>query len=243
MEFAIVLISTLIACIALRAPIHKHPVLFYILAVGIDLLFIAGSTWGLPRGVWSVLFVLIQKCELSLALFVVVMFLGALPKPATLYQWLKPIRAELSIIAWLLALGHMAVYLASYVPRLANGGAVNANVAGGFVFAVVLLALLMILGITSFQVVKKRMRTETWKRVQKLAYLFFMLVYVHVLTLLMPSAFHGGAAAVVTVGVYSVVFVGYAVLRLRRAVLDRSAKPAQGHSLPDTELELESVTS
>lgn len=221
MEFAIVLIATLILCIALRTAIRKHAVAFYVMALGVDVLFVAGSTLGLPRELWSILFVLVQKCELSLALFTMVMYVGALSKTTVLYQWLKPIRAELSIIAWLLALGHMAVYLASYGPRLASGGSLNAHVVGGFAFALVLLVLLMVLGVTSFHFVKRHMRTETWKRVQKLAYPFFMLVYVHVLMLLMPAAMRGGAAAVVTVGVYSLVFLGYAVLRLRRAWIDR----------------------
>ena len=77
------------------------------------------------------------------------------------------------------------------------------------------------LGVTSFNVVKKRMKKETWKRVQLLAYPFWGLVYVHLLLMLVPSALRGGAPAQMAVAVYSVVFVGYAVLRIRRAAVDR----------------------
>ena len=137
-------------------------------------------------------------------------------------MWLKPVRAELSIVAWLLSLGHVAVYGATYLPRIASGGATNGNVAASFAVAVVLLALLAVLGVTSFNLVKRRMRTETWKKVQKLAYPFFLLTYVHLLLMLAPSALHGGVAATTSVAVYSIVFYGSSARR-RNAV---SAKPS-----------------
>ena len=93
--------------------------------------------------------------------------------------------------------------------------------------ALALFALLVVLGVTSFNVVKKRMKKETWKRVQLLAYPFWGLVYVHLLLMLVPSALRGGAPAQMAVAVYSVVFVGYAVLRIRRAAVDRR-KAASG---------------
>ena len=82
------------------------------------------------------------------------------------------------------------------------------------------------LGVTSFNVVKKRMKKETWKRVQLLAYPFWGLVYVHLLLMLVPSALRGGAPAQMAVAVYSVVFVGYALCRVGRALVDRSAEDA-----------------
>ena len=84
-----------------------------------------------------------QKCELSLALFVVVMFIGCLNRGGRAYHWLKPVRSELSIVAWFLSLGHMAVYLESYLPRLLGGGEIGGNVMGAFVLAVVLLVLVI----------------------------------------------------------------------------------------------------
>ncbi|MEC4273315.1 ferric reductase-like transmembrane domain-containing protein [Adlercreutzia sp. R25] len=221
MDFAIILLVTIAACFALRNPVKACPTAFYAVAIAVDVLFVFGSTVGLPRAVWSPLFVLIQKCELSLAMFVVVMFIGCLAKESRACKWLKPIRSELSIIAWFLSLGHMAVYLESYLPRIFGGGAISGNVMGAFALAIVLLVLLIVLGVTSFAFVKKTMRTETWKKVQKLAYPFFGLVYVHLLLMLLPSALHGGLAAQASVAVYSVVFVGYGLCRTGRALLDR----------------------
>ena len=93
--------------------------LFYSIAAMLVLLYFFGATFGVPRWLWMPLVDLIQKCELAVALFAVVMLIGCLGKEQKLsYRRMKPIRAELSIIACILCLGHMAVYLGSYLPRL-----------------------------------------------------------------------------------------------------------------------------
>lgn len=227
MTFAIVLVCTVAACFALRNPLKTCPTAFYVLAIAVDVVFIGGSFWGMPRGVWSVFFILIQKCLLPLALFVVVMYIGVLPRQSRPYMWLKAVRAELSIVAWILSLGHMAVYMVTYLPRLLTGGRMDLNVVASFAVAVVLLVLLLVLGVTSFNFVKKRMHTDTWKKVQKLAYPFFLLVYVHLLLMLAPSALHGGIAATTSVAVYSVVFLAYIALRFVRAVKDHRLRAAK----------------
>lgn len=226
MDFAVILAITIAACFALRNPLKACPVAFYVAAIAVDALYVYGVFFGLPRAVWSPLFILIQKCELALALFVVVMFIGCLSHEGRAYRWLKPVRSELSIVAWFLSLGHMAVYLESYLPRLFGAGTVSGNVMGAFVLAIVLLVLLIVLGVTSFAFVKRRMHTDTWKKVQKLAYPFFGLVYLHLLLMLLPSALHGGLAAQASVAVYSVVFVGYGLCRVGRALVDRRAENA-----------------
>ena len=226
MNFLFLLIIAAVAAYLLRSPLKAHPSLFYSIAAMLVLLYFFGATFGVPRWLWMPLVDLIQKCELAVALFAVVMLIGCLGKEQTLYRRMKPIRAELSIIACILCLGHMAVYLESYLPRLLGGGEIGGNVMGAFVLAVVLLVLLVVLGVTSFAFVKRQMSTASWKKVQKLAYPFFGLVYVHLLLMLLPSALHGGLAAQASVAVYSVVFVGYALCRMGRALVDRRAEDA-----------------
>lgn len=237
MGFLLMFIASVAATLLLRSPIHKFPVLFYVLAVVADVAYIAGIEGLLPRAVTSPLTLLMGKCMLSLALFVVVMYIGVFAKGSRVHQWLKPVRAELSIIACILACGHMAVYLASYAPRL--GGAMDANVLGALVVALALLVLLLVLGVTSFGFVKRHMRTESWKRLQRWAYVFFGLVYVHLMLMLAPAASRGGEAALVTVAVYTVVFGAYAVLRVRRALVDRRVAMAVGASATASACDLE----
>ena len=205
-----------------KRPIKACPMAFYALAVVLDVLFVVGSFMGLPAMLYDVLFLLLHKCTLATALFAVVMYIGVFARDGRVAQYFRPIRAELSIMAWLLSLGHMAIYLSSYASTLALG-LPQTNVAVALVVALALFALLVVLGVTSFNIVKKGMKKETWKRVQLLAYPFWGLVYVHLLLMLLPSAVRGGAAAQVSVIVYSVVFLGYAVLRVARALRDRRA--------------------
>ena len=64
MDFAIILAVTIVGCFALRNPLKALPVAFYAAAIAIDVVYVYGVFFGLPRAIWSPLFVLIQKCEL-----------------------------------------------------------------------------------------------------------------------------------------------------------------------------------
>jgi DMSO/TMAO reductase YedYZ heme-binding membrane subunit len=216
MKFLLVLVMTTAACFALRNPIRRWPIFFYVLSVLACLGLFVVPDLGLPRAVWMLTLIIMQKCLLPTALFIVVMYIGVLPRASRPALWLRPIRSELSIIAWILSLGHATVFLMSYIPKIAGGFGVNLNVTASILVAIVLFALLIMLGVTSFQAVRKRMRPDTWVKVQRWAYVFFALVYVHVMLMLMPSAILGAAASQLSVLVYSVVFIAYAVLRILR---------------------------
>ena len=220
MTLILVLAGAVAFAFACKRPIKSRPLAFYALAATLDVLFVVGSFAGLPLMLYDALFLLLHKCTLATALFAVVMYIGVFARDSRVATYLRPIRAELSIMAWLLSLGHMAIYLSSYAANLSTG-LPQTNVAVALALALALFALLVVLGVTSFNGVKKRMKKETWKRVQLLAYPFWGLVYVHLLLMLVPSALRGGAPAQMAVVVYSVVFVGYAVLRIRRAAIDR----------------------
>ena len=89
------------------------------------------------------------------------------------------------------------------------------------VVALLLLVLVLVLGITSFRFVKKHMDAKSWKKLQNFAYVFYGLVLVHVLLVLGKSAISGGTQAAITLAVYVVVFGGYIVARIWRAVVDK----------------------
>ena len=65
------------------------------------------------------------------------------------------------------------------------------------------------------------MNPITWKRVQRISYVFFGLMFVHLLLFLMPSVLAGRTETQVVVTVYLVLGVGYAVLRVVRFIHDR----------------------
>lgn len=223
MEFAVVLSVALLACWLFRNFIKDNPAVCYGLVVTLDVLYLYGYFFSLPREVWLVLSVLVQKCMLALALFAIVMFIGVLPKKVKGSSSLLAIRSNLSIMACLLALAHMGAYSGTYLTSLFSGAVVKPNVLVSFGVALAVFVLLFVLGATSFQFVKRRMNGAKWKSVQKLAYPFFLLTYVHLMIVLAPAAARGGAAAQTTVGVYSIMFGLYAVLRIYRATVDRCA--------------------
>lgn len=221
MNFLFLLIIAAAAAYLLRSPLKAHPSLFYSIAAMLVLLYFFGATFGVPRWLWMPLVDLIQKCELAVALFAVVMLIGCLGKEQTLYRRMKPIRAELSIIACILCLGHMAVYLGSYLPRLLGNASINSNVAVAFGVAVALFVLLALLGVTSLGIVKRAMSSRRWTRIQRFAYLFFALIFCHLALMLLPAALHGGVAAQESLFVYTAVFGAYGILRLGKAVAER----------------------
>lgn len=222
MEFVITLLAVTVFACVLRNPLRRVPWLFYGLAVVFVVAYLASTTLSLPRPVSHALMLLMNRCLLPTAIFVVVMYVGVFPKGSGARRWLQPLRTPLSIVGCILVLGHMVRFIGAYAARVFGGaGVVAPNVLVSFGLAVALFALLAVLGVTSFNAVRAHMKGATWRRVQRWAYLFYGLVYAHVLVMLGPAALNGGAAAREAVAVYTAVFGAYAVLRVARAILDR----------------------
>lgn len=117
MEFLLVFVLTAALTVALREPLRRWPIAFYAVAAVVVVVFFAGID-GLLFGMWwRPLIVLVQRCMMALSLFTVVMFIGVLSKGSRFDAWLRPVRAEVSIVACILRLGHMCVYLAPFATR------------------------------------------------------------------------------------------------------------------------------
>jgi len=227
MTFSVVLICSIAVVLVSKPLIKKYAIAFYALALLFDVLFIVDRWMPLPALLGDFIYICIQRCTLSLALFVLVMYVGIFKKDSRIRNYLMPIRKELSIEACFLAIGHMVNYLFAYAARaITNFAGLQLNIATSLVVSLILFALLIVLGITSFDFVKKHMSTKNWKNLQKLSYLFFMLVYVHVLLFLLPSAMQGGSTAQISVVVYSVIFIFYASAKI--VLVLRSPKDQKG---------------
>jgi len=109
MTLILVLAGAVAFAFACKRPIKSRPLAFYALAATLDVLFVVGSFAGLPLMLYDALFLLLHKCTLATALFAVVMYIGVFARDSRVATYLRPIRAELSIMAWLLSLGHMAI--------------------------------------------------------------------------------------------------------------------------------------
>lgn len=210
---------TALTCIfaVLAAPsIKKAPLFWYGVAIGVDLLYFFGVSCGFPSPVLQVLSVTVQRGLLATALFIVVMYCGVLPERSSVRERLMGARAELALIASILAAAHCANYLGSYAGVLLTAaGVLSWNQSASLTIALVLLVLLVVLGGTSVKFVRRRMRQDVWKFVQRSSYGFFALIYVHELLVLYPSAAKGHTEALVSCVAGGVVFSLYFVLRVR----------------------------
>lgn len=226
MAFLITLIATIAVTALLRKPIKNAPWVFYILAILLDVLLITSSGLVLPLKLRIALSNLMRRGGLGVAMFVLVMYIGVFPRDGKISHWFRPIRAELSIIACILIAGHMCAFLPSYLPLLLGGSLAKIHVGGAIVIALLLLVLVLLLGITSFRFVKRHMKARPWKKLQRLAYAFYVLIFVHLILMLGPAAFtgSGGGRTTITAIVYFVVFGAYVILRLWRAKKDRIEK-------------------
>lgn len=221
MSFALIFVVTSVAVVALAGPIKRWPWIFYSLSILAVAVLFAGMEGALDGGWWKPLILLVKRCMVALSLFAIVMFTGALPKESKLGIRLRSVRSELSIIACILCLGHVLQYLAAYLSRAA-AGSLDLLMGASIYVALVLFALLIVLGVTSGTTAKKRMKGATWKRIQWFAYPFFLLTYVHLMLMIAPAALRGGEQAITSALLYSIVFVAYTVMRLYRYAKDKS---------------------
>lgn len=223
MSFALIFVVTSVIVIALAGFVKRFPWLFYTLAVLAVVVLFAGAEGYIDGGWWKPLILLVKRCMVALSLFAIVMFTGALSRESWLGIRLRSIRSELSIIACILCAGHVCQYLVAYVSR-AIAGSLDLQTGASIFIALVLFVLLIVLGVTSGNAMKKRMRGVSWKRIQWFAYPFFLLTYVHLMLMIAPAALLGSGQAIVNVTLYSVVFAAYVVMRLCRYAKDKGVR-------------------
>lgn len=207
----------LLLCVKL---LKKYPGIFY----GTAALFsavVTGLYWAAPDGLSPVL---LNKFPLWLgalgtSCFIEVMSVGALPNGHGRMKKVMPIRGELSIFACLLTLGQNLSYGKNYLmPGYLLSGPVSAVKTAAW-FSIVMIVLMLVLTVTSIKAVRRRFSPKRWKAVQRWAYLFYGLIYIHVLLMNIPGFLKGRGGCGLTLAAYSVVFFSYALCRVRKAIL------------------------
>ena len=222
MEILIALAICIVFVAVFRIPIKKVPGLFYVIAILLNIFFLSYMFFDVLPAPLRVLFPYMQRCLLAFGMLAIVMFVGVLPERSKLKQSLLVIRAELSIIGALLAIGHIAHYVSAYILRIFTNPTILApNLLVSFCVSSALVILLAILTITSFAAVRKRMVPTTWKRIQKLAYVFFGMIYLHVLLILLPISSHVGQKAFTSIIIYTVIMLVYTITRVGAALMAR----------------------
>ncbi|MDQ0149560.1 hypothetical protein ACFO6R_16370 [Eubacterium multiforme] len=204
--------------------IKKYSIFLYVLSVIISIAFIVilklNLTSNFPVFINKYFINIFSRGTISLALFTIVMFTGVLNNSSNIKKKLMSIRGELSIIACIITLGHNILYGMFYFPTFFT----NPSKLSTFKLIATSISLLMIilmlpLMITSFRFVRKKMRYKTWKNIQRTAYLFYGLIYIHILFLFIPKLQSGKFLDLL---IYSLIFLSYYPLRIFKYIKDKN---------------------
>lgn len=113
----------------------------------------------------------IQKGAFGLSFFYVVMLAGALKDKSKLRSALMSVRKEFSIIGFIFISPH-AINL--FLKFLENKISLP-------IFGVIIYVIMIPLFITSFTVIRKKFKYQTWKKLQRFAYISYILLFVHLI--------------------------------------------------------------
>ncbi|WP_195216305.1 ferric reductase-like transmembrane domain-containing protein [Anaerococcus vaginalis] len=147
------------------------------------------------------------------ASFMIVMFLGTITKHNDFSKKLMAIRGEMSIMASLLVFSHNIIFGLRYFPILfTNPSAMPQRQLIASIITIFLLLMLIPLFVTSFKTIRRKMKAKSWKNLQKMAYPFFIGIYVHVMVLYSSN----WKENMVGVVIYTLIYLAYIILRLRK---------------------------
>lgn len=197
--------------------LKKKPTIFYISAAVIAAIVVAVHALEYHfSGVFgNYIEPLFARAGISGAMFILVMYAGAAPAGSYVSRKLMPIRGQLSIIASILTLGHNTAYGLTYFKNLftARAGMPMYQLLAS-ICSIIMIVIMIPLFITSFIRIRRKMNGKKWKKLQRLAYVFYGLTYVHVVLLIMPQVLRQRTWYVVNFILYTAIYLGYLVCRL-----------------------------
>lgn len=222
----------------LKGSLKKHAGIYYIGAAVISIAVFLIGFLPMPLFLKNNILGIFAKGSLGTAMFVAVMYAGALPKGSKLIAPLMKIRGELSITAAILVLCHNFTYGITYFRMLfIKPEALSATQLTAAIISLVLIIIMIVLTVTSFQAVRKKMKAKKWKQLQRTAYVFYGLMYVHIMLINIPYARLGLGTYIANVVIYSIVFLGYAAMRIAKAVSVKAARAGKTYGKkPETVL-------
>lgn len=142
---------------------------------------------------------------LGLSFFYIVMMTGALKKKSKLRIKFAGIRREYSILGFILITPHALKYFVEYLD-----GEIALEWWGVATYLVMLP-----LFITSFMVIRKKMSRNAWVYIQKLAYVSYITLFIHLIL---------NASNPINLVVYLALFVPYISMKIYRETLEYTSK-------------------
>lgn len=219
MIFICTLVLVTILSLLFTSSIKKHYYLYYSLAGFIAIITSIYEILRITSNMKLEGFLLtLEKTSIrgliSVSFFILVMYAGALNSKWTITKKLRSIRAELAILGSILMLPHGVIYFARFLilklPKIISEGTFPilyfAYLAIGIIGFIVMIPLF----ITSLKKVRRKMQGKQWKRLQRWAYLFYFLTYVHILLVLLNEK----EIDWLRLSAYTIIFVSYMSLKL-----------------------------
>ena len=197
--------------------IKKYPVVFYIGVYAWTGFVVYYYNMGFDRNfpTWfnEYFMKIFSRGIFATASFMIVMFLGTITKHNDFSKKLMAIRGEMSIMASLLVFSHNIIFGLRYFPILfTNPSSMPQRQLIASIITIFLLLMLIPLFVTSFKTVRRKMKAKSWKNLQKMAYPFFIGIYVHVMVLYSSN----WKENMVGVVIYTIIYLAYIILRLRK---------------------------
>lgn len=214
MKLLIAIVIALIVILLAENSIRKHAPVWYwgVFVLSLLCMFLPSQT---PAWISSIVADYISRGTLATALFILVMYARVLPPKSRLFRTLMSLRAPLAIMAAFMILLHNGTYFIHYHENAAKR---NISMTTPEIVAAActtfMLLLLIPLTITSFTFIRKKMKGITWKKLQRLSYIFYGLIYTHVACLFGLQIARGNQAYQLELAIYTAIFGIYLVCRV-----------------------------
>ena len=210
------LIIALVFFYLLEKPIKKHATLFYIATIIISVLSVLAPKKGLPFVIDYLVKNILARGTLAGALFILVMVASVCPA-AKLRGLLLRTRGEMAIIAALLTLIHNISYGKNYfVALFTKISDLDAPRIFAAVLSLIMIVFLIPLTVTSFMVIRKKMNPKKWKSLQRLSYLFYGLLFIHISMIFSISIAKGHLSTLFDLTVYAIIYIAYLICRAKK---------------------------
>ncbi|MCR3759678.1 sulfite oxidase heme-binding subunit YedZ [Clostridium felsineum] len=151
--------------------------------------------------------------SVGVSFFILVMFAGALSTKQIVGRKLMTVRTELSIIASILILPHGIVYFVRFLilklPKILQGKMNSPLYLAYILIGIVAFIIMVPLFITSFKFAKRKLKGSKWKKLHRLSYVFYLLIYVHIMLVLL-----NGRIDTLKVTSYTAIFAIYTVMKI-----------------------------
>lgn len=151
-----------------------------------------------------VLYQLIFQGHLTFAFFVLVMFAGGFKKKSKPKIALMRVRREMAILGFIFLIPHATFLIITALSAL--------NPTGTIAFLV-----MIPLFVTSFTSIRKKMHPLQWRKLHKWAYLVYLMIYVHLLSINLIA--QEDELRFVRAAIYTAIFGFYTYLKMKNYIL------------------------